>query len=255
MSYTLLELVQTVLSSMDSDEVTSIDDTTESTQVVKVIKSVYQDIVSRADLPEHYTMFNLVTATSTSNPIFMTLPTTIQSVLWLKYDTHDSDETDTQYTPMTEMGITDFFNLMDNLDEDADDTDSFSYTSNGFTRKYIYPTNLAPSYYTVIEDGTYVFNSYDSAVDTIQLTGSKSVGYGKIIPTFTESDNFVPDLDEPQFALLLNECKALAWAELRQAQHVKAEVNAKRGWTRLQKTKDAAQPFSELDRLPNYGRK
>jgi len=39
MRYTLLELTQDVLSSLDGEEVTSINDTTESTQIVKIIKS------------------------------------------------------------------------------------------------------------------------------------------------------------------------------------------------------------------------
>ncbi len=41
MKYTLLEIVQEILSDMDSDEVNSIDDTTESEQVATIVKSTY----------------------------------------------------------------------------------------------------------------------------------------------------------------------------------------------------------------------
>ena len=55
--------------------------------------------------------------------------------------------------------------------------------------------------------------------------------------------------------LLLNEAKALAWTELKQAQHPKAELNSKRGWTSLQRTKHATETLSDFDKLPYFGRK
>ncbi len=48
------------------------------------------------------------------------------------------------------------------------------------------------------------------------LQTSKTLCYGQIIPTFTLEDSFIPDLDDTQFPLLLNEAKAIAFVELKQ---------------------------------------
>ena len=46
MKYTLLAIVQEILSDMDSDEVNSIDDTVESQQVASIVRSAYMAIMS-----------------------------------------------------------------------------------------------------------------------------------------------------------------------------------------------------------------
>jgi hypothetical protein len=255
MKYTLLDLTQTVLSSMDSDEVVSINDTVESQQVVKLIRAVYYDLIGRANLPEHYGLINLNTGPSTAQPIIMTLPTTVNKVEWLKYDKHILGQTDVQLEEVMFRDLETFMFEMNALDQDQTNVSSCSYTSNAFSTTFIYRNDQAPTYYSVIDDFTFIFDSYDSAVDTVQLLGSKTLGYGQLVIPWTEIDSFVPDLDEPQFALLLNEAKALAWAELKQTSHAKAEVNAKRGWTTLQNTKFATEHQSAFDALPNYGRK
>ncbi len=84
MKYTLLEIVQSVLSSMDSDEINSIDDTVESQQVVEIVKTVYDDIISRSDLNSNKTLFNLIGSTDPSKPTLMTRPEGIDRVDWLK---------------------------------------------------------------------------------------------------------------------------------------------------------------------------
>jgi hypothetical protein len=47
MKMTLLEIVQSTLSSMDSDAVNNINDTIESTQVAEVAKEVYYELDDR----------------------------------------------------------------------------------------------------------------------------------------------------------------------------------------------------------------
>jgi hypothetical protein len=49
--YTLLELTQRILESMDSDEVDSIEDSPESLAVANIIKECYFDILGKLDLP------------------------------------------------------------------------------------------------------------------------------------------------------------------------------------------------------------
>jgi len=69
----------------------------------------------------------------------------------------------------------------------------------------------------------------------------------------------VPELLPQQFQLLINEAKSLAWAELKQVPHQKAELSARRNWRHLQRTRRSVPDgtFNNkvgFDRLPNFAR-
>jgi len=68
-------------------------------------------------------------------------------------------------------------------------------------------------------------------------------------------DTFIPELDDQQFPLLLNEAKSLAFFELKQTPHTKAEQEARRQWTSLQRDKSVDDKPSSFDALPNFGRR
>lgn len=254
MKYTLLDLVQTVLSSMDSDEVNSITDTVEAQQVATVIKTVYFDIVTRANLPEHYTITSLLGSGTASKPTLMTLPDSIAEIYWVKYNIIADGETDPNFQPIEFVELPTFIDRMDALKLSDDNVASFTHSLDGNNIDFLYQNDKAPEIYTSLNDNTLLFDSYDSVVDTT-LQGSKTKAYARKNIPFTMSNTFVPDLDDQQTALLLNESKALAWAELKQTSHAKAEMNAHRGWNRLQSTKFRTETTDFFDRLPNYGRK
>jgi len=46
---TVLDMVQDVLSDMDSDEVSSIDDTVEAMQVAQIIKTAFYEVINDGD--------------------------------------------------------------------------------------------------------------------------------------------------------------------------------------------------------------
>jgi hypothetical protein len=261
MRYTLLELTQDILSSLDSEEVNSISDTTESMQVVKVIKTVYDDLQSRANLPIQKTLFNLTASGDSTKPILMTKPTTIDSIEWVRYNKILDGDTDPTWSDIKYLPLDAFVMMTQNLLVSDSTVDTMSQTSNGFTFTFYYKNDRGPSYYTSYNDNTLIFDSYDSEVDTT-LQSSKTLCFGELTNVFTESDTWVPNLQPTQFSLLLNEAKALAWAELKQTVHQKAELTARRGWRHLAKTRQSiADPedlFSNahpLNQLPNFGRK
>jgi hypothetical protein len=114
--------------------------------------------------------------------------------------------------------------------------------------------NKHPEYYTLFDDYTVVFDSYQSEVDTT-LDKAKTKGYGEKEPgDFLLEDSFIPDLDEKQFALLLSESKALAFLELKQIGHDIALRDSNRQWVSLQKNKGAVKP-NYFNELPNFGRR
>lgn len=254
MKDTLLGLTQTILSSLDGDEVNSIHDTVESLQVATVIRTAYFDILGRANLPEHYHLTQLTASTDATLPIVMYIPEDVAKILWVKYDKQTADDTVAVWDPVSFKPVDDFLEYMHNQDLSDTTIETSPIVSGDIVADLYFRNDSAPSWYTVLGDNTIIFDSYDSAVDTT-LQQSKTSVYAKKVVPFTLSDTFVPDLDEPQFALLLNEAKALAWAELKQVQHGRAERSARNGWIHLQHTKFAHADEGPLTKTPNYGRR
>lgn len=260
MRYTLLEIVQSVLSSMDSDEVNSINDTVESAQVVKVIKTVYDDIQTRGNLAIQKTLFNLTSSGDITKPVLMTKPNSIGDIEWVRYNIIKAGDTIPAWQDIQFLPIDQFAMLTQSYNTTALDVDTMALSFNGFNFTFYFKNNVKPCYYTSFNDNTLIFDAYDSAVDTT-LQSAKTLCFGVLSNTFTEMDNWVPNLQDQQFALLLNEAKSLAWAELKQTTHAKAEQTARRNWRHLAHSRVHThdQRFRHgnhsFDQLPNYGRK
>lgn len=92
MKFSLLELTQQILSALNSDQVNSIGDTTESLQIANIVQQTFYNICSRSDLPEQYGLFQLVPSTDLILPIVLQKPDNVSKVHWVKYfDTNPAD--------------------------------------------------------------------------------------------------------------------------------------------------------------------
>jgi len=247
MKLTLLDLTQNILSSMGSDEVNSFSDTVESRQVAEVIKTSYYNIISRLQLPEHKIMFSLEASGDLDAPVLMYVPANISAIEWVRYDTTET-ALEPVYTPMLRLNLTDF---IDNMNQTSiDDANIASMVLNQYTFRYA--TNTMPRYYTVIQDRYVVFDGYDITIDDT-LQESKTQCLGLQSPTFLLEDDFIPELDENKFPLLLNEAKALAFYEFKQMPHERAEQEVRRQWRSNQHNKHITKP-DYLGELPDFGR-
>jgi len=258
MKSTLLEIVQTILSSMDSDEINSIEDTVESQQVVEIVKNVYDDIISRGDLNSNKTLFNLVSSTDPTKPILMTRPAGIDRIDWLKYDIQKLGALVPNWEMITFLPVDQFIDYMHQWNQNYTYIQQFDHLVNGYTIRFTFRNDVSPRYYTSIDDTTLFFDSFDNTVDTT-LQSSKTIGFGFKATNFEKNDAFVPELLPQQFQLLINEAKSLAWAELKQVPHQKAELSARRNWRHLQRSRRSVPDgtFSSkvnFDRLPNFAR-
>lgn len=254
MRYTLLEMVQRILESMDSDEVNSYDDTIESSAVANIIKESYYYLVGRMDLPSTKTFFNLTSSGSSSKPVLMTLPTDVLDIEYVKYK-HLDASTDSVWDEVQFVELEDFMQMQDDLRESTSNVSTMSFTLDGTSFEFKYYTDRNPLYYTTIDDYNIVFSSYDSTVDST-LQSSKTRCFGRKIPTFTMSDSFTPDLDPQQFQLLLNEAKAQAFVELKQTANAHADRRAHKMFINTQRTKrNIPKNIREISRVPNYGRR
>lgn len=256
---TLLEIVQEVLSNLSSDEVNSISDTSEAMQIATLVKQKYRDIVSRSAIPEHEQLIQLQPSNDPLSPTLMYVPDEVNSIKWIKY--FNSSEVDGNvegYAYVTVMPIEQFLDYINsyNITEDNVGTFEFNDNSNNFNTQFTfaYKNNQQPRFCTVISNYYVIFDAYDADEDTT-LQADKTLCLGQVAPVFLMEDDFVPRLDDKQFALLVNEVKALAFYELKQQPHAKAEQEVRRQWVSVQKNKSLANKDSYFDQLPDFGRR
>lgn len=254
MSDTLLDYVQTILSSLNSEEVNSISDTTESAQIALCVKTAYNSLVPRLNLPDHYQLFELDSSGDSTKPTLMYRPNTIESVIWVKYNNATLTDTRANFRPVTFQPVDVFLDRVYLLSDTESNVVKFTHTVDGSSLTFMCTNDASPCYYTSPDDRTLIFDSYIATVDNT-LQSTKSLAYGRVQHLFTLSDTFIPFTDQECSSLLLNEAKSLAFTELKQTQHAKAEQTARRLLIHNQKSKRAVNnDQSELDRLPNYGK-
>lgn len=257
MKYTLLAMTQDILASMDSDQVNSINDNIESQQVAKVIRTVYNDIITRADLKELKVLFNLTASGTSAQPTLMTIPNNIIAIEWVKYNKIRDGDTDADWQPVYYLALDQFMELMLSYKVSTGNITNFTYTPSigGSTLQFYCQNDIAPTWYTTIDDNQLIFDSYDSDVDTT-LQSSKTTCYGQQTVTFSMTDTYIPPLEDHQFMLLFNEACARCHAEIKQAANLEAKAEGRKQWIHLQKTKESTpQKVPALNKLPNYGRR
>lgn len=354
MKLTNLDYVQSILSSLGSDEVNSISDTPESLQVAEILRTTYFNIISRTDLPSQKQLIQLDPSLDSSLPVLMYVPAGIGKIEWLKYfntnifsnanvSTHGINVdivpstvwTTTSSTSvlmgsgnktftvasstlnitvgqgviaqsginsmtgtvvsyigtsltMNVTGVTgagtyaswiissysgvpipgyeyvtilpnrQFIDMVNSFNPSETDIHSFTLGVNvnnfpgNFT--FYYKSDKQPQFCTILSNHYVVFDGYDSTQDST-LQANKTMAEGEIIPAWSMTDGFVPNLDERQVPLLLNEAKSLAFFELKQSPHPKAEQEAKRQWNSVQRDKSIVNRPTYFDQLPNFGRR
>jgi hypothetical protein len=284
---TLLDYTQSILSSLNSAEVNSIGDTTESLQVAEILRTTYYNILGRAELPEHQKLFQLTSSGDPTKPVLMFRPNEgVAKLDWVQYfnsnptgattgegqTTHDLDldlnESDVglggasppafQYVQI--LPNEDFLAMVNSLDTTLANVGSFTFSDQLTTSEikdtftFNYRNDKQPQFCTIIQNYYFIFDSFDKTQDSTLQT-SKTLCQGFITPSWQMVDTFIPDLDDWAVPLLLNEAKAAAFYELKQTIHPHAEREIDRQWVALQKTKAIVNKPSWFDQLPNFGRR
>lgn len=256
MKYTLLDIVKNILSSLDSDEVESINDTTESQQVALIVRGAFYDLQSRLNLPEHFDFFNLTSTVSASTPVTLYLPTNVSSVSWLKYDLTKPTDENKNIKELVYLPLDQFTELSYSYAASQEQTQSYVVPRGSYNINLYCVNTRGPSYYSVVNDSVVLFDSFDSETESY-ITASKITGYGKLQYDFPLLDTFTPSLDEQQFQLLVNEAKGTAWVELKQTANERAEKKVRQHLIASQKNKRGVGTTNAdfKSKLPDYGRK
>lgn len=157
------------------------------------------------------------------------------------------------YKYVTILPLEQFIQMVNLFNPTNPEVRSYNFTDNGQSFIFYYKTNHTPQYCTCLSNFYILFDSYDSTVDNT-LQSSKTLAFGRTVPLFSLTDGFVPDMDDNQFPLLVNESLALAFYELKQQPHAKAEQEIKRQWSTVQKNKSMTDRPTYFNELADFGR-
>jgi hypothetical protein len=253
---TLVDMVQNIMSSMDSDAVNSISDTGESDQIADIIETTYYDLITNQTIPEHKEIFELDALTDATRPAMMEVPSTVDIIEWIKYDRRQSStDTRLRFEDIKYKSPEVMLDLLNSRDSTDTTTVVNMPSKNTISVDLLVKNNANPSWWTMFDDRYIVFDAYDSSIDST-LQKSKTQCYGIKEPTWTKSDSFTPDLDIDLFPLLLSVSKAVSFATLKSANNPAVSGAARSHIIRTQakKHKAAIVDSSNVGFQPSFGR-
>lgn len=244
MRRTLLSMTQSILSDMDSEGVNSISDTVEAMQVASVIEDTFYNIIIARDIPEHRQLVKLVSLSDNTRPTHFTYPSNTRKLEEIRYNTSTSSISQYSLVHFVEPDV-----FLDRMSDSANNVMSVLDVNSG-TKLFI-RTDVAPTYYTSFDDDRIVMNSYDASVES-SLKTSKTRAFGYIIPTFSQTDDFEPDLDDVMLPYLLAEAKSTCFSLFKSGVDPKVDQAARRLKSYVQN--DMYKTKKENQR-PKYGRR
>lgn len=247
MKMTLLDLVTDILSDMDSDSVNSIFDTFESEQVAGIVKSSYYSMMSTRDWPHMRKLIELTPSSDPALPTHMYVPDNVTRMVFINYNIAGDNEPRKLYHKVTWREPEHFLQLINNNNSNIPEVDIIQDPSGV---ELLIRNDRHPTYFTSFNDETLIFNAYDKSVDD-NLQASKVQAQAYVMPSWSMTDTFVPDLPTEAFMALLEEAKSRATIRLKQIEDPKAEQEAQRQHRWLSRN---AWKVKGGIKTPNFGR-
>tara|TARA_R110002020_G_scaffold245614_1_gene459334 strand:- start:3326 stop:4069 length:744 start_codon:yes stop_codon:yes gene_type:complete len=247
MKRNLLDMVQEIQSDLDLDEIESIDDTMESEQIVVILKATYYSMMSNRNWPHLRRSIQIEPYSDVTKPTHMKIQDEIKELCFLNYNKANASDTRKKYEGIKYLQPDEFIHKT-NQNDDSQPTVTTVQDPGGV--ELFVRNDRAPTYYTSFDDSTLVFDSYDSGVDS-SLQQSKVQAQAYVIPAWTSSDTFIPDLPDDAFTALVEEAKSRSSLRLRQVADQKAEQESGKQNRWLARK---ARRVSGGIQYPNYGR-
>lgn len=243
---TVLDMVQSILSDLDSDEVNAIDDTVESQQVAERIRTTYFDMIGNRNWPHLKQTFQVDSSNDLTKPTHLQLPDNIKELTYFGYDIQRITDVRTRYEPIRyvepQIFLRDTNPRNDNNDNVIiveDEVDLLIFN------------DRPPTFWTSFNDRDMILDAFDNEVDdTIKTDKTQAIAY--ISPTFELVDDHVPDLPVEAFPALLSKAKTACFNILKQEfnQLENEESNRQQRWlSRKAWQAHAARIY------PDYGRR
>jgi hypothetical protein len=205
MKKTLLEHTQSILERTDGDEVNSINDTTEATQIADIIVQCYFDLVANNTFPEHRELFKLTALADSERPNYLQLPDDVDNIETMFFWYNKSTTAEKDYQRVNWCDPIDFIEIVHSPNSTATNVKTV-LDFNGDTELLIYNDRM-PSWFTSFDDKHIVCDSWLLTTDST-LQSSKTKCWGSKIPTVTIADTTTFDIDADQNQYLHNEALA-----------------------------------------------
>lgn len=224
MRYTLLQIVQDILNELDSDEVNSIDDTTESKQVAQIVKSTYRNLCANRDWANQRKLIQLDGVSDVDRPNYIKCPSGVKELLSFSYNCKKADTDKDDRRELKWMEPDEFLRYTNLRDSTAENIKKVRDHSGSIL---LIRTDTPPTYYTSFDDTLIVTDSYDSLVDdTLQSSKTQCIAY--VLKDWVHADDAIPDIPEEAFPALIESAKSTAFLTLKQMDNPKAEAEAQR---------------------------
>lgn len=247
---TLLEITQIILSKMDSDEVNSIGDTTESLQVAQEVETSYYDILGNINIPDRGKLVSFDAVVDPDNrPNYLKVKELVDNFEFLLYNI--GTEEAPNYKEIEYINPETFLKHVTRNVEGA----STVVVTDFEGVKYPIKNDAHPQYYTTFDDTHLVFDSFNSTVDDT-LQESKCIGFAQVIPVFLMEDDYVPDIPAKYFPMLIAEASSACFINHKQAPNSKEEQRARRQLVRHLNNRRRSSDAKEhtLGSTNHYGR-
>lgn len=246
MKMTILDMVQDILSDMDSDEVNSITDTTEAFQVASIIRQAYYEIIARKDWDFLTIPVPLLSAGQPSFlPTSLIIDENYSRIEYVAYNRKEKSTDPDKYERLTYLYPDEFYDYCNRRDS----SESNVFKTPGLNVLLL--NDQPPTYWTSLqEDSIITFDSWVSSWTT-SVIGEEAQCYATVTPPWTMENLFVPVLPGEMFPALLAEAKSIAFNALVQSPNAKAEQQATRQYEMMVR-KDLVSKGKI--RYPNYGR-
>lgn len=212
----LKDIVDEILSDMDSEGINSISDSVEAQQVASIVERTFYNLIANKVIPENERLLKLTPYSDLDNPVMFLYPENIKKITNVWYWVDDG------YRQVKFVPPEEFLRRTDRMGDDF--IDVLEPTS-GTVLKIRDDQN--PTFYTSFDDKTMIFNSLDKTVDTT-LQESKIRAFGSVYPDFRIEDTYVPECDANFFSLLINESKSVAMSVLKGVIDPKIDQAARR---------------------------
>lgn len=220
MKRTLLQMVQSILSDMDSEPVNSINDSIEAQQIASVIEDTYFNMISARMIPEHRQLLKITSLSNNQKPTHFKYPDRCKEIVRLSYNVDTSGGID--YEEIKYLEPLEFLDSMG-----SNDTNTISVLDQKANTTLIIKNDRMPRYYTSFDDLHIVMDAYDADVEST-LQESKTQAYGVVYPLFSLFDTFKPVVDDNMLPYLLAEAKSVCFSLFKSGSDPKVEQASRR---------------------------
>ncbi len=220
-------MVQNIASALETDEISSISDTTESLQIAEVIKETFYEQFNNIMVPEFRGLIRLDDVSDLTKPNYLKIPSNLSKLEWIKYKDFRADD---KFTDVDYMSPENFLAVQ--LQYHAGLSEVVLTTDPSGIQYYI-TNNSRPQFYTMFDDEFIAFNSFDADSEAT-LESSNTIAFGWKTEEFELEDAYIPPIDGNLFPLLLAEAKSTCFINLKQISSSKEEQRARRQRIRMQ---------------------